>query len=135
MKKLLLVLILATASMSLTNCAGVGSIVGGKIKQYTGEYKLNFGSLTKSQGKEKIKSILKQDGWDKNQETEYELKYNKQDGTVAGVGIGKVSSTYLTITFNENSMKLRMMLTGNYSYGTEDNANKIFKKIETEFNK
>ena len=61
------------------------------------------------------------------------LKFEKNSGVAAGLGISKVYLTNLDAVIESDKLVINILQTGNYQYGTEEKTNETFNNIKTEY--
>lgn len=117
----------------LVSCSAVGTIIGGSIQTFTGtetitlnESKQDIFDTIIQVGKEMDLSVS---GMDKNNQT---ISLSSGYGTTGAAMIGKQRSITITIILSDYGKRLDVttMVYGNFSFGTKENADKIFNEFK-----
>ena len=127
------IFILALVSITLSSCAGVGYLAGGKQTRFAGKYTLPIHKSIEA-SKSKLKSILLAKGFNKVSEDETTILFQNSVSTGAQVGLGKFMTSHIGLVFDSEKITLSISQFGNFKYGTEKATNETFAKIREQYN-
>ena len=117
----------------LTNCSAVGYMVGGSLDQFTGHNTINLDTartdifdLITQVGDE---MDLKVSGMDREKQ---QIALSSGSSIATSSLIGKSSYTLISISVTNSgkTLDVSIFVQGNFSYGTKENADKIFNEFK-----
>ena len=117
----------------LTSCSAVGYMVGGSIDQFTGHNIINL-DTTRTDIFDLITQVgnemdLKVSGMDREKQ---QIALSSGSSIATSSLIGKSSYTLISISVTNSgkTLDVSIFVQGNFSYGTKENADKIFNEFK-----
>ena len=130
MKQLKTITLLFLILTFISSCSTATYLAGGKQTQFSGRYELPL-----KENKEKtisdFRGALLTLGFKSSSNTT--LKFEKNSGVAAGLGISKVYLTNLDAVIESDKLVINILQKVNYQYGTEEKTNETFNNIKTEY--
>ncbi len=130
MKKTTRNAVIVAAMFGLSGCGAAGMMLGGQMKQYSEEYVIKSSSPIDVFGK--LNAVAKETGFSVSGIGKANGTANLGRGiSMFGAGMSGASKTG-QIAFsgiNTNTLKIAIMLQGNFDYGSKENADLLFDKI------
>jgi len=131
MKSLKHILILGIL-LSFTSCMVIGSAIGGKKTTFEKNYTLKT-NLDLDGNKNKLKTILYSEGWNKVSEKESTLIFTNENSILKEIAFSKKDVKKIISKVKDNLIEFEIIQHGNFKTGTEGKANKTFELIKREF--